>query len=404
MKVILSHVARHHAFETALGLQEAGWLHRYYMSFYLEKNPSLRHRFIRAMLPSSLKSKSSNRYDERLNETLIRSYFFPELLERTPLRSIIGAYNMMNLKGELFDRRVAAQNLECDAFHGFEGAVLHSMRKAKRQGAKTVLDYPIFHFRTIREIMTEEYQRFRLEPPKYLLKDDVNIRRKRQEIEEAEFILVPTQRIAEDFVRYGKAPEQVYAIPYGFNPERFTVKEKAEEKFRILFVGIIGFRKGVYYLLEAFKQLRLKNAELLLISPIEENFKPILAKYEEIFRYIHSLPNEKLSEVYQSASIFVFPSLVEGSAYVTYEAMASGLPVIVSENAGAVARDGIDGFVVPIRDVEALKDKIRLLYENRDLRCQMGKNAAEYVKQFTWENYRKKLQEFYRNKFGGRLC
>ncbi len=399
MKAILSHVARHHAFETALALQEAGWLHRYYTSYYFEKKPLFRHRLVRAIMPSSLNSKSSNRYDERLNEEFIRSYFFPELLERTPLRNLIGAYNMMNLKGELFDRRVAAQNLECDVFHGFEGAVLYSMRKAKKQGAKAVLDYPIFHFSTIREIMKEEYERFGLKAPEHLVKDDVNILRKKQEIEEADFILVPTQRIAEDFVRYGKPPEQVHAIQYGFNPARFTPKEKSSERFRVLFVGIVGFRKGVYYLMEAFKQLRLKDAELILISPIEEDFKPILSKYEGIFRYIHSLPNEKLSEAYQSASIFVFPSLVEGSAYVIYEAMASGLPVIVSENAGAVARDGIDGFVLPIRNIEALKEKILMLYENKDLRRQMGKSAAEYVKQFTWDNYRQKLQAFYRDKF-----
>ncbi|MDW8465876.1 MAG: glycosyltransferase family 4 protein [Chloroherpetonaceae bacterium] len=401
MKVILSHVARHHAYETAFALQEAGWLHRYYTSFYLEKNPALLHQLIRKILPQSLQKKSSNQYDERLNELLIRSYFFPELLERTPLRSIVGTYNMMNLKGELFNRRVAMQDLECDVFHGFEGAVLYSMRKAKKQGAKTVLDYPIFHFRTVREIMVEEYQRFGINPPTYLVKDDINIRRKQQEIEEADYVLVPTQRIAVDFVRYGKSPNQVIATPYGFSPGRFFVKEVEEKRFRILFVGIIGFRKGVYYLLEAFRQLQLKDAELILVSPVEEEFKPVLAKYEGLFRYTHSLPNDKLKDVYQSASVFVLPSLVEGSAYVTYEAMASGLPVIVSENAGSVARNGIDGFVVPIRSVEALKEKILLLYENEKLRREMGKSAAEHVKQFTWENYRRKLREFYCKNFGG---
>ncbi len=64
--------------------------------------------------------------------------------------------------------------------------------------------------------------------------------------------------------------------------------------------------------------------------------------------------------VYKKASIFVFPSLEEGGAKVTYEAMASGLPLIATENSGSVMRDGIDGFLVPIRDSRALGEKIRL--------------------------------------------
>lgn len=395
MKVILSHVARHHALETAFALQSAGWLKRFYTSFYDEKHPSLRHRFLRAMIPKSLSKKRSNRYREGLDESKITSFYFPELLERTPMRGLIGRYNMMNLKGELFDRRVAMQDLECDIFHGFEGAVLHSMRKAKQQGAITILDQPIFHYLAIREILAEEYKKFNIELPAFFKKRDVNIRRKEKEIEEADFIFVPTTQIVQDFVQRGIPIEKVKCVQYGFAPERFSPGKKMDNIFRILFVGIIGVRKGVYYLLEAFKQLNLRNAELILVSPIDEEFKPILNRYEGFFKHIHSLPNAEVSQLYQSSSVFVFPSLVEGSAYVTYEAMASGLPVIVSENAGSVARDGKDGFVVPIRDIEALKQKILFLYENEDLRHSMGESAAEYVKQFTWANYHKNIQRVY---------
>lgn len=399
MNVILSHVARHHAYQTALALQEAGWLKQFYTSFYDEKNPPLKHRLLRALIPQSLSRKMNNRFQDGLDESKITSYYFPELLERTPLRELIGRYNMMNLKGELFDRRVAMQNLACDIFHGFEGAVLHSMRKAKKQGAVTILDQPIFHYLAIREILVEEYKKFNLEVPSFFKGRDVNIRRKEQEIEECDFILVPTQKIAEDFIRRGKPKDRVKCVQYGFDPERFFVGQKQDKIFRVLFVGIVGIRKGVYYLLEAFKQLNLKNAELVLVSPTDDEFKPILHRYDGLFRYIHSLPNSEVAKLYHQSSVFVFPSLAEGSAYVTYEAMASGLPVIVSENAGSVARDGKDGFVVPIRDIEALKEKILLLYENEELRRSMGESAAQYVKQFTWENYRKRLRETYKSIF-----
>jgi glycosyltransferase involved in cell wall biosynthesis len=399
VEVILSHVARHHAYETAFALQSAGWLKRFYTSFYDEKRPPFKHRVLRAMIPKSLAKKMSNRFREGLDESKITSFYFPELLERTPFQKIVGKYNMMNLKGELFDRRVATQNLECDVFHGFEGAVLHSMRKAKQQGAITVLDYPIFHYKTIREVLIDEYKLLKLEIPDFLLKRDINILRKEQEISEADYIFVPTKRIADDFVRYGKEREKVKCISYGFNPNRFFVGQKKDAIFRILFVGIIGVRKGVHYLLEAVKQLNLKNIEVLLISPIEEEFKPVLSRYEGLFKHIHSLPNESLVRVYQNSSILVLPSLIEGSSLVIYEAMACGLPIIASENAGAITRNGIDGFVVPVRDIEALKEKILLLYENEELRRKMGESAAEYVKQFTWENYHKNIQCAYQEIF-----
>src|SRR5262249_27834906 len=85
------------------------------------------------------------------------------------------------------------------------------------------------------------------------------------------------------------------------------------------------------------------------------------------------------------------PSLHEGSALVTYEALASGLPVITTENAGSVVRDGVDGFVVPIRDVTALQEKILMLYQNRELRREMGARARERAEQFTWAAHRARL-------------
>jgi len=398
-RVILSHAGRHHAYETAFALQSAGWLKRFYTLFYDETHPSLKHRVLRSLIPESLTRKRSNRFRDGLDETKITSLYLPELLERSPLKYVFGSYNMMSLRGELFDRMVVMQDLECDIFHGFEGSVLYSLRKAKKQGAITILDYPIFHYATIREVLVDEYKSLKLEIPKFLLKNDMNIARKEQEISEADYIFVPTEKIANDFVRYGKAREKIKCITYGYNPNRFFVGEKRDNVFRILFVGIIGVRKGVHYLLEAVKQLNLKNVELLLISPIDNEFKPILRRYEGLFKHIHSLPNESLVRVYQNSSILVLPSLIEGSSLVIYEAMACGLPIIASENAGAITRNGIDGFVVPVRDIEALKEKILLLYENEELRRKMGESAAEYVKQFTWENYHKNIQCAYQEIF-----
>lgn len=395
-EVIISNVAKHHAYETAVAAQNAGLLKHFYTSFYSEKNPPIRHKLLRNILPGTLQGKVSNRTHRDLDEKLVKSFFFPEMLERTPLRELVGRYNMMNFKGTLYDLRVSMNDLNCDIFHGFEGAVLYSMRKAKKNGAIAILDQPIFYHQTSRAILVSEYERWGVTPPSYLYLDDVNIRRKDAEIKEADYIVVPTEAIAEDFRRLGK---KAVVVQYGFDPERFSTGKKDDNVFRILFVGIVGFRKGVIYLLEAFKQLNLKNAELILISPIDKEFEVCLRSYEGLFKYIKSVSNDSLRGYYVNSSVFVFPSLVEGSAYVTYEAMACGLPIITTENAGTVTRDGQDGFVVPIRDIDALKERILYLYENEKKRKEMGESASEYVRQFTWERYHSRIEYLYNNLF-----
>ncbi len=76
---------------------------------------------------------------------------------------------------------------------------------------------------------------------------------------------------------------------------------------------------------------------------------------------------------------------------VIYGVMTCGLPVIITENCGAKIREGVDGFSIPIRDVQALKEKILLLYEDKDLREQMGINARQWAKQHSWEKYRERI-------------
>jgi len=116
-----------------------------------------------------------------------------------------------------------------------------------------------------------------------------------------------------------------------------------------------------------------------------------LKPYEGLFRHISHVPYSELPRYYQSADIFVYPSLHEGSALAIYEALASGLPVITTHNSGSVVRDGVEGFIVPIREIEALKERILFLYQNKDIREQMSSQARKRAESFTWQAYRQRL-------------
>ena len=136
---------------------------------------------------------------------------------------------------------------------------------------------------------------------------------------------------------------------------------------------------------------------MIAVGALTNEVKPFLSQYENCnFTHIPHLPYSALSKIYQSADVFVFPSLAEGSAYVTYEAMGCGLPILTTFNAGSVMRDGIDGFLVPPRDTNALTDKLNWFYTHQSETKEMGIAAAENIlKNYSWQKYQQRLLELY---------
>jgi glycosyltransferase involved in cell wall biosynthesis len=134
---------------------------------------------------------------------------------------------------------------------------------------------------------------------------------------------------------------------------------------------------------------------LVIIGNICDDARKLIKEYqnEESIRFVgFADPREE----YKQSDIFVFPSLEEGSALVTYEALASGLPLITTFNSGSIIRDGKEGIIIPIRDVNAIKEKILYFYKNPKEIKKMAKNARKRVEEFTWKDYEKKVAQAYK--------
>ena len=109
-------------------------------------------------------------------------------------------------------------------------------------------------------------------------------------------------------------------------------------------------------------------------------------------KYVGAIPRDRIIEEYLSADVFVLPTLFEGSATAHIEALACGLPVVTTPNCGTLIRDGVEGFIVPIRDAAALADRIEAIVTNRQLRAEMGARARELaLREHTWERYEERL-------------
>ncbi len=140
------------------------------------------------------------------------------------------------------------------------------------------------------------------------------------------------------------------------------------------------------------------NLELILIGATNDEIQPFFKKYEGKFKWIGHIAQKELYKYYSQGSVFVMPSIEEGLSMVQLQAMACGLPLICTTNTGGedVVKEGESGFVVPIRDVKKIKEKLFYLYKNPEICKQMGQSAKERVSSgFTWDDYGDKMIKVY---------
>jgi glycosyltransferase involved in cell wall biosynthesis len=276
--------------------------------------------------------------------------------------------------------------------HSWMGYSKLAIREAKKRGMISIVECASSHPALQREILKEEYSKF---PTDSTVATDEQINRLDTELREADYITIPSDFVEQSFIERGFPKEKLIKIPFGADINKYsTLKKKRSNKFTVIFVGAIHFRKGLHYLLQAWRDLNLKNAELIVVGRIWPDIHKALEPYKKI-PGVKWVGFAKPKEYYQQGDIFVCPSLEEGSAGVTYEAMASGLPVVTTFNSGSIVRDGKDGFIIPIRNVEAIKKKILYFYNNPQQIKKMGQSARKYVEKFTWEDYGAKLSKAY---------
>lgn len=201
-------------------------------------------------------------------------------------------------------------------------------------------------------------------------------------------------------VQQGIPSHRIHVIPYGVDTLRFTLRTILPERSKpitILFLGSMVQRKGLSYLLDAIRLLQTNHVRVVLIG---RGFRDdrLLADYKDLPIEIHTnLSHAHLVKKIHEADVMVFPSLVEGFAHVILEVMSCGVPVITTPNTCGldVIRDGIDGFIVPIRNATAIADKLTWGLEHRQALANMGIAAAERARQFTWQRFRTGIQLAY---------
>jgi glycosyltransferase involved in cell wall biosynthesis len=390
--VVLVHPAKQHAYEVAVALQKARMLRQFITGIYFkpEEGPYRLMRLLPSQVSSSATADLTRRRHAGLDGRLVRSWPYPEILSRTVGRNrwidrLTGGRSGYPLAFQMTDayasRAVARMRPRPWGVYGFDAASRRVFSRARALGIQTVFDMPIV--RDAADTVLREYRALQLTA------SDLPARPSPEELRLADWVIAPSEAVAESVQREGFAGRGLFIVPFGVDTATFApVAPRDARRFRVVFAGRLEVRKGLHYLLDAWRAASL-NADLILAgSPGEPEFvERIRRDYRGLFTEAGNLGRRELASLLASADVFVLPSLAEGSALVTYEALACGVPCIVTRETGSVVRDGVDGFIVPARDPAAIRDRLALMFRDSDLQRRMSAAAAERGRQFTWSRY-----------------
>ena len=224
------------------------------------------------------------------------------------------------------------------------------------------------------------------------------VERELAEYETTDLIFVPSEFAYRTFLEHGVPRHKLRKNSFGADLRVFHPIPKDDDIFRVIYVGTLSVRKGIPYLLEALCGLKLPKFELWLIGSALPEVTPFLARYEGGFRYLGPIPRTKLYQYYSQGSVFGMASIEEGLAMVQPQAMACGLPVIATPNTGAedLFTDGVEGFIVPVRDPGTIRERVLRLYQDPGLRDEMSRAALRRVQSMRgWNEYGERAARFY---------
>jgi starch synthase len=286
----------------------------------------------------------------------------------------------------------------CDIFHWLSGAHIRTARSAREKGSILIVDRGSTHIVHQDLILREEYDRLKIP---FGGVDKAAIRRELAEYQIADAITVPSRAARSTFIAQGVAATKVKLIPYGVDITRFTPQQRPGiSQFEVLFVGGLSVRKGLSYLFEAFDNVDHPAKHLHLVGAESADYESVLGRYRgrpDITFYGH-LNQPELNRRMSRSTVMVLPSIEEGLALVQAQAMASGCPVIATTATGAedLFSDGVEGYIVPPRDVEALAGRLQQIADTPGLADSLGEAARTRVTQLGgWNAYGDQMMQLY---------
>jgi glycosyltransferase involved in cell wall biosynthesis len=369
-------------FYTTLGLRRGGLLER--------------------SLPPPLRSRAERRAYGVTNGEIV-FHPFREMLRLLGRGHIDQVYSDLD---EFVAARLARNAAGVGAVYCYEDGALATFRAARSAGITRCYDLPIAYWETAQRLLREEAERLPAwEPTLVATRDsEAKLQRKTEELQLAEVVLCPStfveQSIPEEMRRAKVCVRAEFGSPrVSLSPLRALNNTNAP--LRVLFAGSMTQRKGLADLFAAMTLLGRKDVQLVVMG---SSVAPMSFYREQFphFDYQPTRPHNEVLELMQKCDVLALPSLVEGRALVQQEAMACGLPLLVTPNAGGedLIEEGRTGFLVPIRSPEAIAEKVAWFADNRAALPAMREAAQRKAAGYTWEKYGARVSAAVRHVLG----
>lgn len=382
MKIALSTIGKFHTFDLARELYARGVLSNIFSGYprFKLKNEALPDELIKTF-PWGLTPYMAFPWKHHLPMAVIREW--------------------ENLNAITFGEYVARNLPECDLYIGLSGSALKAGKKAHQRGAKFICDRGSSHIRAQDELLREEHALWNMP---FVGIDPRTIAREESEYEEADCITVPSTFVYRSFSEHGIPANKLRLLPYGVNLARFQPVDKPDsQRFDMLFVGGMSLRKGVQYLVQAYQKIIHPAKSLTFVgAPSASLIEALTARglWPKDAIVLGHIPQSELKQVMSRSHVLVLPSLEEGLAMVMSQAMACACPIVASNHTGAedLMMEGVEGFIVPVRNVSALTEKLQLLADNPELRDEMAEKALQKVQKIGgWHEYGDKSMDIYKD-------
>ncbi|OQP50830.1 hypothetical protein A4H97_03115 [Niastella yeongjuensis] len=400
-KILLSHSGKQHSYYVARALNDLGYLRTFYTSSYIGNISAQK------LIQKLDLTFFSRRFLDGLGGNKVHSswkYEIKELVYRRLKGNTQAVSQLVYDRDVKFDKDLAGKlhRLHFDAFWGFQGSSRECIDKANELGKESICEMTIAHVPFAKRLLLEEAK---LHPEWAESIDFVSFpaHYEMRLIEEpllAKKVIAISSFLKKTLVEEGVTSEKISVIPLGFDANSVSFEKENESinnrPLRVLYAGRITQRKGIKYLLDAIKCFNKKDVELHIIGNVYGKGQEF-EKYKDLYQYTPGISQLQLYKQYKDYDVLVFPSLLEGFGLVTIEAMGAGLPVITTANTNAseVLRHGLNGYLVPIRDSQAIVDAITRIRNMDNPEFQRMRQLARLTAlQYTWDVHKEKVLTF----------
>jgi glycosyltransferase involved in cell wall biosynthesis len=222
-------------------------------------------------------------------------------------------------------------------------------------------------------------------------------------------VLVLSTYAKRTFESRGYPADRLLTLPLGvdvraFRPSPGVVEARARRiragaPLRVLYAGALSLRKGLWDLAEAARRLVDVPIEFRLAGTMLAEAEAAVAGMGAAARPVGKIDQRELPAVYWDADVFVFPTLEDGFGLVLTQAQAAGLPVLSTDHSAApdLIRDGVDGWILPIRSPELLASRLRWCHEQRESLATMATGVANAFRPRDWsrvaEDFERQMQD-----------